>query len=156
MPDSLYLTPYDARWPEKFRREAERIVGALGRLTEGGLAENIQHIGSTSVPGMTAKPCVDILVAAWPSPLPRAGIGALERLGYVYRGEHGISGREYFTKGPHEYHLHVVSGDSGFWTDHLLFRDYLRARPAAARTYDETKRSLAASFAHDRERYQQG
>lgn len=154
MPEPVAISEPDPTWPARFEQEKARIVRALGPLTEGGIAENVQHIGSTSVPGLPAKPCVDILLAAWPSPLPPEGVAALEALGYAYRGEHGIPGREYLTKGPHDVHLHVVTGDSDFWTDHLLFRDYLRATPRAARAYAERKRDLAERFRDDRGRYQ--
>src|SRR5690606_23619897 len=73
-----------------------------------------------------------------------------------YRGENGIPGREYFTRGPHDFHLHVVRGDSDFLTDHLLFREFLRAEPEAARRYGEKKRELAARFPSERDRYQAG
>jgi GrpB-like predicted nucleotidyltransferase (UPF0157 family) len=154
--ESVKLVDYDPDWVDRFQREKARIVHALGPLTRAGMSQSVQHVGSTSIPGLLAKPCVDILVATWPSPLPAHGIAALESLGYEYRGENGIPGRQYFQKGPHDFHLHVVSGDSEFWADHVLFRDYLRAKPAAASWYGEVKRALARAFEHDRKRYLAG
>jgi GrpB-like predicted nucleotidyltransferase (UPF0157 family) len=154
--EPVKLVAYDPDWVDRFQREKVRIVNALGPSARGGMALSVQHVGSTSIPGLLAKPCVDILVAARPSPLPGHGIAALELLGYDYRGENGIPGRQYFQKGPHDFHVHVVSGDSGFLADHLLFRDYLRAKPAAASAYGEAKLALAREFEHDRKRYLEG
>ena len=156
MPDTVEVVPYDPTWPRRFAVERARLVAALGWLAAGGHVARVEHVGSTSVPGLAAKPCVDVLVTAWPVPLPSAAVAALERLGYAYRGEHGIPGRDYFTKGPHHYHLHVVEPGSGFAADHLLFRDYLRAEPAAAARYASAKRELAARYRDARERYQEG
>ncbi|HEX7022322.1 MAG TPA: GrpB family protein, partial [Trueperaceae bacterium] len=156
MADALNFRPYDPAWPARFAQEKARLLGALGELTEGGWVENIQHIGSTSVPGLAAKACIDILMAAWPLPLPAEAVAQLEGLGYRYHGENGIPGREYFTRGPHDVHLHVTTGDSDLWVEHLLFRDYLRANPEAARTYQQRKRELARDFDQHRDRYQEG
>lgn len=156
MAGAVEVVPHDPSWTERFGAEKSRILATLGHLADGGVVERLEHIGSTAVPGMPAKPCVDIVMAAWPMPLPPEAVAALEGLGYTYRGENGIPGREYFTQGPHDFHLHVVQGDSDFITDHLLFRDFLRAEPAAARRYAATKRELAARFPDERDRYQAG
>ncbi len=156
MAESVTVVPYDAAWPARFEAERERIVSALGWLTDGGTLERIEHVGSTAVPGLAAKPCIDILVGAWPVPLPPDAVTALERLGYTHRGENGIPGRDYFTKGPHDVHVHVVEMVSDFAVDTLLFRDYLRAEPAAAERYGRTKLELAARHADARDRYQAG
>ncbi|PYO49036.1 MAG: GrpB family protein, partial [Gemmatimonadetes bacterium] len=82
---------------------------------------------------------------------------ALVSAGYVYRGEQGISGRDFFRRGePRQYHLHLTTIDSSFWRDHQRFRDYLLSHPDAAAEYSALKRNLAARHPQDREAYIEG
>ncbi len=112
-------------------------------------------MGSTSVPGLIAKPVIDICIGLQEPPPPgEAIIVALADLGYEHRGEHGIPGRHFFRKGaPRSHHLHVVLHGNDFWVRHLLFRDYLRAHPDEAEAYADLKRLLAIRHAGDREMY---
>lgn len=150
------LRPYDAAWPARYERERAAIVRALGNLVDGGALDGIEHVGSTAVPGLSAKPCIDILARVHPYPPTSERVAALEAAGFAHHGENGLPGRTYFTKGPHEVHLHVVGFDSEHWQRHLLFRDYLRVEPDALRRYQALKERLAATFADRRDAYQDG
>ena len=143
------VVPYDPRWPEVFELQRARVEAALGEQVEA-----LVNIGSTDVPGLDAKPAVDLMVGV--RGLRDAGrcIRVLEKLGYEHRGEAGVSGRLFFqTSPPYRCHLHMVVVGGEFWERHLLFRDYLRAHPETAREYAPLKRELAELFRHDREAY---
>jgi GrpB-like predicted nucleotidyltransferase (UPF0157 family) len=146
---SVRLVPYDSTWPLEFAVEADRITRACD-----GLPLRLEHIGSTAIPGLAAKPVIDIL-AGRPGSIPGSRyVAAFKRLGYEHKGAFGIPGRNYFRKGtPRTHHVHLVSWSSELWRDHLLFRDYLRAHPLIAREYETIKRELAAMYVNDREQY---
>ncbi len=143
------LVEYDDRWPALFVAEAQRI-----RDHCGALALRLEHVGGTSIPGMCAKPVLDI-AAGRPRDSPVQGyVAALEQAGYEHRGEKGVPGREFFCRGqPRSYHLHLVEEDGVLWRDYLAFRDYLRAHAEAARQFADRKRVLAARFPRNREAY---
>lgn len=137
----INLEPHDPIWRRRYRREAERIVALWPQL----LAE-IHHIGSTSVPGLTAKPIVDILVAVWDLDAVDRRAQELQALDYENMGEYGIPGRRYFRKpveGADTFHVHVFQCGHEVIRRHLRFRDYLTAHPEAARAYAEHKQELA-------------
>jgi len=146
---AVRLLPYDSTWPLEFSAEAERIERACDELPI-----RLEHIGSTAVPGLAAKPIIDIL-AGRPANVPGdAYVAAFRQLGYEHKGAFGIPGRNYFRRGsPRSHHVHLVSWSSDLWRDHLLFRDYLRAHPVTAREYETIKRELAAMYVNDREQY---
>jgi GrpB-like predicted nucleotidyltransferase (UPF0157 family) len=144
------VVAYDPGWPAQYEEERERIAAALG----GNPA--IEHVGGTAVPGLAAKAVVDVMIGV--DDIERAGqaVAALIDLGYEYvpEFEAELPDRRYFRKGtPEAYHLHMVRVGSDFWTDHLLFRDYLRSHPQAAEEYSRLKRGLAARFRSDRKAY---
>src|SRR5206468_10081001 len=102
---------YDSEWPEKYEREREAIVGALGPYIA-----RIEHIGSTSIPGLAAKRIIDIGIDLNIYPLPAEAIAGMEALGYDHVGEYGIPGRHYFRKGnPRRYHVHAYSPGNQEW-----------------------------------------
>jgi GrpB-like predicted nucleotidyltransferase (UPF0157 family) len=139
-------------WPLMFEAEAERIEAACA-----GLAIRLEHIGSTSVRGLSAKPVIDILAGRPPRSSPAPYIAAIRQLGYEHKGAHGVPGREYFRRGsPRSHHVHVVSWSSTVWEEHLLFRELLRSSPAIARDYEAVKRDLAIAYANDRRAYTDG
>ena len=150
MADSgIRLVPYDPMWPRMFDAEADRIEAACA-----GLAIRLEHIGRTSVPGMSAKPVIDILAGRPPRSPPAPYIAAIRQLGYEHKGAHGVPGRDDFRRGsPRSYHVHLVSWSSKVWEEHLLFRDLLRSDPAVARDYDAVKREAAIAYANDRRAY---
>jgi GrpB-like predicted nucleotidyltransferase (UPF0157 family) len=146
---TVLLSPYDTTWPLEFAAEADRIARACD-----GLPIRLEHIGSTAIPGLSAKPVIDIL-AGRPGNMPgESYVSAFKQLGYEHKGAYGVPGRNYFRRGtPRSHHVHLVSWSSNVWHDHLLFRDYLRAHAETAREYETLKRELAALYAQDKERY---
>lgn len=148
MEDPIIVVNYDPNWSIQYEQEKIQIIKALD-----GKIVDIQHIGSTSVPGLAAKPIIDILLGLEIPPKPDQ-ISSLEALGYLYLGEFGIPGRHYFRRGmPRTHQIHAVQVDSEFWKTHILFRDFLRTHPEAAQEYEALKRHLAVEFRYERDRY---
>lgn len=137
MPD--LVVAYDPEWPARFAREAERIKDALGSIVL-----DVEHIGSTAVPGLAGKPTIDVAVGvARLADVGDVAISAMQELEYVYRGEAGVPGRHYFRKGPtypRDYHVSIIEWRGPLWNDYLLLRDYLRSHPDEAARYVEAKR----------------
>jgi HAD superfamily hydrolase (TIGR01509 family) len=152
--EPVVVLPFDPAWEAAYRAEARRLLQALG-----GHIVAIHHIGSTSVPGLAAKPIIDLLLEVADLGVADAFQRALVRLGYQALGEHGLPGRRYLrrvTEGRRSHHLHVYpSGHSGL-RRHLAFRDYLRRHPAARQQYGELKLHLAAKHPLDRQAYISG
>ena len=145
----IVIVEYDPRWPALYEEERARIAGALGDA-----AASIEHIGSTAVPGLSAKPLIDLLVAVARLAPPDAYSEPLQRLGYTYFPILGNANRYTFGKGtPHTHHLHIVARGSEEYALPLAFRDYLRTHPEAAQQYDTLKRGLADRFRDDRQAY---
>jgi GrpB-like predicted nucleotidyltransferase (UPF0157 family)/chloramphenicol 3-O-phosphotransferase len=147
---SIVIAEYDSAWPALF----ERLAGPLRAALTGA---TVEHIGSTAVPGLAAKPIIDIdAVVGSPEDVP-AAIATVVRLGYVHQGDVGISGRETFlsppTAPPHHLYLVVAGGEPH--RAHLDFRDHLRANPESARRYAALKRELAERFRDSRNGYTQ-
>ncbi len=145
----IVIEPYDPAWPALYSEERERILSALD-----GLNADIEHVGSTSVPGLAAKPIVDIMVGL-PANVPlNLCVAPVEAIGYVYvpRYEEMMPYRRFFYKKPpdfpHAYNLHIIIIGHEFWVRHLLFRDYLRAHPDTALEYETLKRELAPLFSN--------
>lgn len=149
--EPIEIAEYDPSWPRWYERERDRLLQILGAS-----AISIEHIGSTAVPGLAAKPVLDILITAVPFPLPQRTITGIESLGYQHRGENGIAGRQYFRTRPHARHLHVFAPGAAEADRHVLFRDYLRAHSDALQRYADLKRRLAERHRFDREAYVQG
>ena len=146
---AVTLVPYDTTWPLEFAAEADRIERACASLPI-----RLEHIGSTAIPAMSAKPVIDILAGRPGNVSGDKYVAAFRQLGYEHKGAYGIPGRNYFRRGtPRTHHVHLVSWSSDFWRDHLLFRDFLRANPDTAREYETIKRELAASYLFDKETY---
>jgi GrpB-like predicted nucleotidyltransferase (UPF0157 family) len=146
---SIRLVPYDSTWPLEFAAEAARIEVACEELPL-----KLEHVGSTSVPGLAAKPVIDILAGRPGNVSGHTYVAAFRQLGYEHKGSYGVPGRNYFRRGsPRSHHVHLVSWSSALWRDHLLFRDYLRTHPDAAREYETIKRELAGMYLQDKERY---
>jgi GrpB-like predicted nucleotidyltransferase (UPF0157 family) len=152
---NIRIVPYDSRWPANFEAEAERIRGALGEV-----AIRVHHIGSTAVPGLSAKPIIDILLEASSLAELDHRSEQLEALGYEAKGEHGIPGRRYFRRsdelGARTHQLHSFAVRSRQADRHLAFRDYLIAHPQVAQAYGELKRSLAERYPWDIYAYMAG
>jgi GrpB-like predicted nucleotidyltransferase (UPF0157 family) len=137
------VVPYDDDWPARFRREADALLAALGEVALG-----IEHIGSTSIPALAAKPTIDILIGIEHLDLPDSVLVAMQHLGYEYRGEMGVPGRRYFRKGPRyprDFNVHMVIWHGPLWSSYVDFRDYLRDHPERAKEYAELKHQALAA-----------
>ena len=148
---TVQLVPHRPEWALVFQMEAERILRACG-----GTVVAVEHIGSTAVPGLVSKPILDIMPGIVRLEDGPGTIRPLEALGYSCRGEHGIPGRLYFDllrDGRSVAHAHMFVIGTEDWTRHLLFRDYLRGHPDAAREYAELKIALATRYREDRVSY---
>jgi GrpB-like predicted nucleotidyltransferase (UPF0157 family) len=148
---TVRVVPYDATWPRLYADEVSRLRPFLDRA---GVTLVFEHTGSTAIPGMAAKPILDILAGRSTDEEREPAIRALEAAGYSYRGEQEIPGRDFFRRGePRQYHVHLAHVHSAFHRDHIAFRDYLRAHAEAAAEYAALKRALAAKHPSDREAY---
>ena len=146
---TVLIRDYREEWPRLFERERSAIAAVIG---DDVLA--IEHVGSTSVPGLAAKPIIDIAIAVTSFEAAAALVAPLEGIGYVHRGEFGIPRRRYFVRGePRLFHIHMNEATSADYLDHLRFRDALRADVALARRYAQLKRQLAARYPTDRLAY---
>jgi GrpB-like predicted nucleotidyltransferase (UPF0157 family) len=148
---SIELVQHQTEWKSIFESEANLLREAVGDYIIA-----IEHIGSTSIAGLEAKPIIDILVGVRKLEDAEKYIAPLAQIGYEYRGEAGIAGRFYFRKGTCEvstHHLNIVEMMSNFWHSHLLFRDYLRQHADAAQSYGTLKRELASKHEGNRPAY---
>ncbi|MCB9895998.1 MAG: GrpB family protein [Planctomycetes bacterium] len=174
MPDPIILVDYDPAWPGSFAREADALMKAFGDTQH-----LVEHIGSTAVPGLSAKPVIDILVAVADEALldtateeeavpgeeraidPRGNaahvrlVRAVTGCKFSYRGVNGLPGRLYFFRHREgrSAHVHIAQDGSWFVHDQLLFRDWLRTHPEDAKGYEALKLDLAGKHRDDRVAY---
>ena len=148
----VVVLPYDARWEQAFSQIKDEIQETLGSL-----ALRIEHVGSTSVRGLPAKPIIDIDVVIKDYSVFDAVATALAGIGYQHEGDLGIAAREAFKYDGKEHlqkhHLYVCPQDSAELKRHLAFRDYLRSDPEAVREYSRIKEEGAALYPNDIEKY---
>jgi GrpB-like predicted nucleotidyltransferase (UPF0157 family) len=141
------LVPHDPAWAARAAAEAERLAQAIGETLI-----RIEHVGSTSIPGIVAKPTLDLMPIVRRLGELDARRPQVESLGYIWRGEFGIPGRRYCIREEQRrrlFHVHChQEGHSGIART-LVFRDYLRAHPDEARIYEEQKRIAAAAHPND-------
>jgi GrpB-like predicted nucleotidyltransferase (UPF0157 family) len=150
----IEVLEYDPAWMRAYAEERDRIAAAIGDAVVA-----IEHVGGTAVPGLPARPVIDLMVGV--EDIERAGpaVAGLINLGYEYvpELETQLPDRRYFRRGmPETHHVHMVPVSSDYFTEHLLFRDYLRSHPRAAEEYGKLKRGLAGRFRFDREAYRAG
>lgn len=152
--DEVVITEYDPNWVVLFEQESTRIRAAL----DGDLITRIEHFGSTAVPGLAAKPIIDLLVGICSlAKAKQVAVSQLEHLGYAYWLENPNPERMFFVKGlppngPRTHHIHMVEPDNILW-ERLLFRDYLRKHPQESALYAQLKYHLAQRFSSEREAY---
>ena len=148
------VVPYNPDWLKCFQAERDLLRSALGaKVLE------IRHIGSTAIPGMPAKPIIDILVAVRNLVDVSDFVNALVRLGYEDKGDGGIVGRRYFVKGTEArrtHHLNFYEMNSSGWATHILFCEYLKSHNDVAKEYADLKLTLAKNFPTDRASYTNG
>ena len=143
--------PYDASWPERFEEERKALAPVIGAYVTG----TIEHVGSTAVPGLAAKPLIDIMVGVESLDASRPALSMLEALEYCYF-PYRPDAEPWFCKPSPRFrthHLHLVPFRSRAWIECLAFRDYLRTHPDAAADYAILKRQLAERYRFDREAY---
>ena len=150
MGSRVEIVKYDSTWPERFRQLANQLRGALRET-----AERIDHIGSTAVPGLDAKPVIDIQVSVAHLEPVTAYDRAMASLGYVFRADNPDRTKRYFREAPGQPRTHIHVRPCGSWAEQfaLLFRDFLRAHPAETERYAAIKYDLAARYGEDREGY---
>ncbi len=144
MSRQVELKTHDPEWLRQFEAEAERLMAVF----QPNLIA-IHHIGSTAVPGIKAKPIIDIMVVVHDIEQVDAANEAMSQLGYIAKGENGINGRRYFRKGSdthHTHHIHTFQDDHPEIARHLNFRDYLIAHPDVAQAYSRLKEELAQKY----------
>ena len=146
------VLPYDKAWKKDFEVIKAEVETALGEL-----AVAVEHVGSTAVEGMSAKPCIDLDVVIADYGVFGEVVERLAAIGYVHEGNLGIQGREAFdyTDKPHlnKHHLYVCPKDSRELHRHTVFRDYLRSHPEAALAYSAVKEEAARLYPHDIDGY---
>jgi GrpB-like predicted nucleotidyltransferase (UPF0157 family) len=148
------LVPYQPTWRAFFEVEALRLRSCLGKQLL-----KIEHIGSTAIEGMHAKPIIDIIAAIRSLNLATSFIPLVESIGYIHKNEDDIPTRLFFVKkkaGLNTHHLSLCETTSEYWKSLLLFRDYLRGNPHAAEEYRQLKYELARRFPTDRGSYLAG
>lgn len=152
---SINIVDYNPNWKSIYEEEKSLITNAMGDVLVA-----IEHIGSTAVPGLSAKPIIDIMVGVEDIDGVEECIEPLAGIGYKYIPDYEdeIPERRYFNKGSqnNHKHLHIVEIMSEFWEEHILFRDYLRTNPEVATRYSELKSFLAEKFKDERELYNSG
>ena len=152
VPKPVELVPYSAEWPVLAERELGRLAHALGGLVVAG-----HHIGSTAVPGIHAKPVIDLLLVVRGVAELDAHQSVFRHLGYRCRGENGIAGRRYYTlddvTGRRRFQVHCFAPESGEIERHLAFRDYLRTQPETALAYEAEKLRCRELHPHDSTAY---
>lgn len=154
---TVQLRAYDPAWAEAFRTEAARLAQ---HVADAGLPPLLfEHVGSTAIPGLEAKPIIDLMAGHQREIKCRAYFRTFEAAGYELRGPQGVPEREFFVRGPEHhrtYHLNLVPFEGAFWRGHLIFRDRLRDEQPVRAAYGMLKRRLAAAHPDDRGAYTAG
>lgn len=147
----ISIVPYDCSWPARFVAEHEALSRAIGDYLSG----TIEHIGSTAVPGLAAKPVIDIMAGVVSLVASRPAISILDGLDYCYFPYRPDEMHWFCKPSPQSrtHHLHLVPFGSHIWNERIAFRDYLREHSAAAADYARLKEQLAEQYRFDRESY---
>jgi GrpB-like predicted nucleotidyltransferase (UPF0157 family) len=151
----IVVVSHDPDWITQFESEARRI-----KQVAGDAVLRIHHIGSTAIPGMKAKPIIDLLLEVGSLEALDRKAPIIESLGYEAMGEFGIPGRRYFrlddAAGRRTHQVHSFASGAPDVLRHIAFRDYMHAHPLAAAEYGSLKERLAEAYPHDRDAYNQG
>lgn len=154
---TVQLRAYNPAWAEAFRIEVASLTQQIADAELPPLL--FEHIGSTAVAGLEAKPIIDLMGGLQPGVDACEYFRILQTAGYERRGPQGVPEREFFVRGPEHHrthHLNLTPIDGAFWRDHLIFRDRLRDEPVVRLAYAALKRQLASRHSHDRAAYTAG
>lgn len=151
---TVILRKHHREWVDAFELERSNLKNLFGNT-----AIDIQHIGSTSIPGLVAKPIIDILMTVKSLSVVENIRPTLENVGYEYRGNGSDDRQILFAKGPEElrtHYLHITEHGSPVWNNDIAFRDYLRTHPETVSAYEKLKKKLATQYADKRGDYTAG
>lgn len=151
--DRVEIVPYISEWKKIYEKEEQLLYSVLE-----GYNVDIRHIGSTSIPGLAAKPIIDIMIGFKNLDSTRECTLEIIELGYYYFGECGRPGRKFFVKtqqGLTTHHLHIVEKGSKYWENNLLFKDILTNNSKIAQEYENLKKDLARKYRNDRDAYKE-
>lgn len=153
-PNSVELVSHKSKWKELYEQEKERLLEVLGDEIV-----SIEHCGSTAIPGIPAKPAIDMYAAVESLEVIKIKGSLLKKLGYVYADKQISGHRELYVKrqdGKDTHYLHFILIGNEAWNNQLLFRDYLRDNPEVSRAYSELKQQLSEEFPQDKHAYTHG
>lgn len=149
---NVIVLPYDPKWKNDFDEIKQELVNAIGDLIV-----SIEHVGSTSVEGLSAKPIIDIDVVISDYSVFDNVVSKLSTIGYIHKGDLGIKDREVFkySDKPHllKHHLYVCPQNSKELLRHITFRDFLRSNPEAVKKYSKVKENAAKLFPDNMDKY---
>jgi GrpB-like predicted nucleotidyltransferase (UPF0157 family) len=152
--EQVHIVTYDPTWPTLFTEERNRILEAVGQWIE-----KVEHIGSTAIPGLDAKPVIDLMVGLEDMACATSCVEPLTNLGYSYWAQGAQPHHHLFVRfvdlamSARTHNLHLVEAGGHYWEERLLFRDYLRNHPETAKEYAQLKYRLANRHRDDREAY---
>lgn len=150
----VQLEEYNEKWKESFE-EQKKILKEIFKDD----ALKIEHVGSTSIPGLKSKPIIDIALAVIELDVALKYVEELEKHEYNFRRDAGVKGRYFFAKGPEDsrtHYLHVEQIDSLNWENHILYKKYLLENPKVVKEYEKLKVNLAKKYPNDRKSYTAG
>ena len=147
---TLKLVPFDPNWKEYFNVEKTKLINKIGKYII-----SIEHIGSTAINNIYSKPIIDIAISLKQFDDGYKCVQEMEKLRYLYKGEHGIPGRHYFRTNNEivKFHIHMLEINSKNWNNHLKFRNYLNENQDYAKQYEVLKINLLKKHQNDRELY---
>lgn len=149
--EQIFIVPYDPAWPGKFEEEKKLIEKTIGEFVIGG----VHHIGSTSIPGISAKPIIDIMVGVESLEKSKPCIELLEKIQYQYFPYKPDQEHWFCKPSPQHrtHHLHIIPTTHPDFKARLAFRDYLRNNPRYKNEYEDLKKNLAKKFINNRDAY---
>ncbi|MCX6764168.1 MAG: GrpB family protein [Candidatus Nealsonbacteria bacterium] len=145
------LLPYNPNWEKLYKKEEKLIRSVIGEYIK-----DIQHVGSTSIPGAKAKPIIDIAIGVESLKIGKKCIKPLKKLGYQYAYDSKIGGQHFFAKGKEKnrtHYIHMIKLNGRYWKNCILFRDYLRKHKDIIKKYNNLKEKLAKIYKDDRDTY---
>jgi len=148
--NSVVLVKYDNEWKNYYILEKHQLLKLVGKYIL-----NIEHVGSTSIKGLSAKPIIDIMIVVTDLKMALNFSDILEKNGYYFRHDSGVDGEYFINKKENniDYYIHVVEKESGRYNNFILFRDYLNTHPNESLKYKSLKERLALDFKNDRKSY---